>query len=289
MFASHKVVTVIVYILLDEPINEFCLTAKFSILNHRVNDLLSSVGVILTIRVEVGYEFKDIGYIYDIAMQKFQAEVDVAKSCLCSCLWIIFGNHARVFLWFLITILIVATSCKGVVNIKIFAAEVHKLLFGHDKVGSILLKLVINLYFSVFLDNITEGKYKLLLVVLALQIVYIMRFGIMLQEVLCQFLIVFFDIIKWWAHNFYWIAITEKFDGLIHLAFQVTEANHLTETLLLVQHTVGTAERLQQSVILHVFVNIESVEFLAVKASKEHTDNQAEVKRLHVRLLFLHA
>ena len=41
--------------------------------------------------------------------------------------------------------------------------------------------------------------------------------------------------------------------------------------------------------ILHIFVNIESVEFLAVKASKEHTDNQAKVKRLHVCLLFLHA
>ena len=41
--------------------------------------------------------------------------------------------------------------------------------------------------------------------------------------------------------------------------------------------------------IFHVFVNIESVEFLAVKACKEHTDNQAEVKRLHVSLLFLHA
>ena len=117
-----------------------------------------------------------------------------------------------------------------------------------------------------------------------------MRFGIMLQEVLCQFLIVLLDIIKWWAHNiFQIIAVAEKFDGLVHLAFQVTEANHLTETLLLVQHTVGTAESLQQAMVLHVFVNIESVEFLAVKASKEHTDNQAEVKRLHVCLLFLHA
>ena len=41
--------------------------------------------------------------------------------------------------------------------------------------------------------------------------------------------------------------------------------------------------------VLHVFVNIESVELLAVEASKEHTDNQAEVKRLHICLLFLHA
>ena len=117
-----------------------------------------------------------------------------------------------------------------------------------------------------------------------------MRFGIVLQEILCQFLIVFLYLFKWWAHNiFYWVAIAEKFDGLIHLTFQVTEANDLTETLLLVQHTVGTTERLQQAMILHVFVNIESVEFLAVEARKEHSDNQAEVKRLHVSLLFLHA
>ena len=117
-----------------------------------------------------------------------------------------------------------------------------------------------------------------------------MRFGIMLQEFLCQFLIVGFDIIKWWTYDvFKIIAVAEKFDGLVHLAFQVTEANHLAKTLLLVQHTVGTAEGLQQAMVLHVFVNIECVEFLAVKASKEHTDNQAKVKRLHVCLLFLHA
>ena len=112
----------------------------------------------------------------------------------------------------------------------------------------------------------------------------------MLQEVICQFLIVLLDLIKWWTYDIFMIvAVAEKFDGLVHLAFQVTEANHLTETLLLVQHTVGTAERLQQAMVLHVFVNIESVELLAVETCKEHTDNQAEVKRLHVRLLFLHA
>ena len=41
--------------------------------------------------------------------------------------------------------------------------------------------------------------------------------------------------------------------------------------------------------ILHVLVNIESVELLTIKTSKEHSDNQTEIKRLHVALLFLHA
>ena len=140
------------------------------------------------------------------------------------------------------------------------------------------------------LDDITESEDKLLLIVLALKIVHEVRFGIMLQEVLCQFLIVTLHLIEGLTHDvFQGGAIAEQLDRLVHLAFQVTKANHLTETLLLVKHTVGTAESLQQAMILHVFVNIESVEFLAVKASKEHTDNQAEVKRLHVCLLFLHA
>ena len=208
-------------------------------------------------------------------MQKFQAEVYISHTCSCFLLRVWFSNHARIVLWYLVCRwLLLVLHSKRIVYIKILATEVHKLLFCHSEVGSILLKLIIHLYLCVFLDNVTESEDKLHLVVLTLQIVHIVRGWIMLQEALCQFLIVGFDIIKWWAHNiFYWISIAEKFDRLIHLALQVAEANHLAKTLLLVQHTVGTAERLQQTMILHVFVNIESVEFLAVKASKEHTDN----------------
>ena len=177
-------------------------------------------------------------------MQKFQAEINIAHT---SCgffkrVWL--TNHAWFFLWNLITFLwIIVLDSKRIVYIKILATEVHKLLFGHSEVWSIHLKFVIHLYFSVLLDNVTESEDKLLLVVLTLQIVHIVRFWIMLQEVLCQLLIVGFDIIKWWAHNiFKIIAVAEKFYRLVHLAFQVTEANHLTETLLLIQHTVGAAE-----------------------------------------------
>ena len=123
-------------------------------------------------------------------------------------------NHTWFFLWNLITFLwIIVLDCKRIVYIKIFAAEVHKLLLAHSEVWSILFKLFIYLYLCVLLDDVTEGKDKPLLVVLTLQIVHIVRFGIMLQEVLCQFLIVGFYIIKWWAHNFFKIiAVAEKFD-----------------------------------------------------------------------------
>ena len=208
-------------------------------------------------------------------MQEFQAEINIAHTSCGFFMRVWLTNHTWFFLWNLITFLwIIVLDCKRIVYIKILAAKVHKQLLAHSEVWSILFKLFIYLYLGVLLDDVTEGKDKSLLVVLALQIVHIVRFGIMLQEVLCQFLIVGFYIIKWWTDNiFYRISIAEKFDRLVHLAFQVTETNNLAEAFLLVQHTVGTTERLQQTMILHVFVNIESVEFLAVKASKEHTDN----------------
>ena len=247
LFASHEIVTVIINILLDKSVNEFCFTAKFGILNHCVDDVLTLLFVVLAIRIEVFNQLQDIGNIDDVAMQKFQAEINIAHT---SCgffkrAWL--TNHAGIVLWYVVCRwLLFVLHSKRIVYIKILAAEVHKLLFCHSEVGSILLKLVIHLYLCVFFDDVTESEDKLLLVVLTLQIVHIVRFGIMLQEVLCQFLIALLDIIKWWAHNiFKIIAVAEKFDGLVHLAFQVTEANHLTETLLLVQHTVGTAERLQ--------------------------------------------
>ena len=93
-----------------------------------------------------------------------------------------------------------------------------------------------------------------------------------------------------WSHDVFWIiAIAEKFDGFVHLTLHVTEADNLSEAFLLVQHTVGTAERLKQSVVFHVLVNIERIKFFAVKACQEHTHDKTEVKRLHVCLLFLHA
>ena len=179
-------------------------------------------------------------------MQKFQAEIYISHACSSFLLRVWFASHAWIVLWYLTCRwLLFVLHSKRIVYIKILAAEVHKLLFCHSEVGSILLKLVIHLYFSMLLDDVTESEDKLLLVVLTLQIVHIMRFGIMLQEVFCQFLIVLLDIIKWWSYDvFKIVAVTEKFDGLVHLVFQVTEANHLTETFLLVQHTVGTAERL---------------------------------------------
>ena len=246
MFASHEIVTVIIHILLDKSVNEFCLTAKFDILNHCVDDVLTPLFVVLAIRIEVCNQLQYIGNIDDVAMQKFQAEINISHASSCFLLRIRLTKHNRTFLRNLITAWFFSTlGCKGIVYIKILAAEVHKLLFCHSEVGSILLKLIIHLYLCVFFYDVTESKDKLLFIVLTLQIIHKMRFGIMLQEIFRHFLIVGFDIIKWWAYDvFKIVAVAEKFDGLVHLAFQVTEANHLTETLLLIQHTVGTAERL---------------------------------------------
>ena len=172
-------------------------------------------------------------------MQQFQAEVNIRKFMIFWS-WFVF---IRVGSWLWCRWV---NQNNAVMNVKILAAEVHKLLFGHAKVGSIYIKLVIHLYLCVFLDDVTESKDKLLLVVLALEIVHVMWFGIMCQEILGQFLIVLLHIIKRRTHYIFKIvAVAEKFDRLVHLAFQVTEAHHLSEAFLLVQHTVGTAERLQ--------------------------------------------
>ena len=246
LLASHEVITVIIHILLDKSVNEFCLTAKFNILNHCVDDVLALLGIILTVWIKVCNQLQYIGNIDDVAMQKFQAEIDVSQPCSVILTRVRLGNHTRfVILNFMTAWLFCRFRCKGVVYVKILAAEVHKLLFGHAKVIGFLLKLIINLYLSVLLDDVTESKYKLLLIVLALKVVHEVRLGIMLQEVLSKFLIVTLHLIEGLAHNiFKIIAVAEKFDRLVHLAFQVAEANHLTETLLLIQHTVGTAESL---------------------------------------------
>ncbi len=117
-------------------------------------------------------------------------------------------------------------------------------------------------------DDVTELQDKTFLVPLALQQVDAARCGELVKEVRGELLVFLLYFVKRWTYNvFRVVAVAEKFDGFVHLALHVTEADNLAETLFLVQYTVGTAERLKQSVILHVLVNIECVELLAVKAS----------------------
>lgn len=43
------------------------------------------------------------------------------------------------------------------------------------------------------------------------------------------------------------------------------------------------------SVVFHVLIYIERIKFLAVKTGKEHSDNKAKIKRLHIGSLLFHA
>ena len=175
-------------------------------------------------------------------------------------------------------------------NIKVFASELHELLFGHAEVIRIIAVILIYLNFCMFADNVTESQHKVFLVLFALQQVYAAWLRVFLQEVRCQLLVFLFHFLKRRPHYFFGIVgIAEKPDGRIDIAFQITEAYNLAETLFLIQYTVGTAERLQQSVVLQVLVHIERIELLAVEARKEHAHDKAKVKRLHVRFLLFHA
>ena len=183
LFASHEVITVIIHIFLNKTVNEFCLTAKFGVLDHGVDDVLTLLRIVLTIRIEVGNEFQDISHIDNITMQQFQTKIHIVKpSCsILNRIWL--TKHNRTFLRNLITAWFFSTlGSKGIVYVKILAAEVHKLLFCHSEVGSILLKLIIDLNLCVFFDDVTESKDKLLLIVLTLQIIHKMSFWIMLHK-----------------------------------------------------------------------------------------------------------
>ena len=80
LFASHKVVTVIIHILLDKSVNEFCLAAKFDILNHCVDDVLTPLFVVLAIRIEVCNQATLIISLCRSSKQKSISPIPVATS-----------------------------------------------------------------------------------------------------------------------------------------------------------------------------------------------------------------
>ncbi len=79
--ASHEIVAVFIYILLDKSVYQFRLTAQLGILYHRVQNVLALLIVIITVWVEVCNEFQDICHVDDITVQQFQTEINVAKPC----------------------------------------------------------------------------------------------------------------------------------------------------------------------------------------------------------------
>ena len=141
-----------------------------------------------------------------------------------------------------------------------------------------------------FTNNVTERKYKILLVIFTLQKVYTTWRWIFLQKISCQTLILLLYFFKRRTYYIFRIVgIAKQFYRRINIVFQVTEAYDFTESFLLVQHSVGTTERLQQPVIFHVLIHIKRVQLFTVKACKEHSHDKTKVKRFHFRFLLFHA
>ena len=141
-----------------------------------------------------------------------------------------------------------------------------------------------------FTDNITKCQNKIFLVIFALQKIYTAGCRIFFQELCCQAFIFLFYILKRWTYYiFRIIRVAEQFNRRINIIFQVTEANDFTETFLLVQYSVGTTECLQQTVIFHILIYIERIQFFTVETGKEHTHDKTKVKRFHIRFLLFHA
>ena len=111
-----------------------------------------------------------------------------------------------------------------------------------------------------------------------------------MQKISCQTLVLLLYFLKRRTYYiFRIIRVAEQFNSRINIVFQISETNYFTKTFLLVQYSIGSAERLQQTMIFHVLVHIERIQLFTVKACKEHTHNKTKIKRFHIRLLLFHA
>ena len=91
--AAGETLMVVIHILADEVIYDACLITHHGVFYHRVNDMLTLFSIVLTVRIEVGYQFEDICHIDDIAVKQFKAKVYVGDFSL-----LVFCNHAwRIF------------------------------------------------------------------------------------------------------------------------------------------------------------------------------------------------
>ena len=168
---------------MDKSVNQFCLAAQLGILYHRVQDVLALLVVILTVWVEVCNEFQDVCHIDDITVEQFQAEVNVAQSCVRVKMRVWFCRHPRIVILLIIGLGLTTATCKRIVYVEVLAAVVHELLLGHAKVWGILVKLIVNLYLGMLSDDVTELQDETLLVPFALQQVDAARCGELFEEV----------------------------------------------------------------------------------------------------------
>ena len=79
---------VVIDILTDEVVDDASLVAHHGVFYHRVYDMLTLFSIVLTVRIEVGYQFEDICHIDDIAVKQFKAEVNIGDFA-----WLPFCHH----------------------------------------------------------------------------------------------------------------------------------------------------------------------------------------------------
>ena len=128
-------------------------------------------------------------------------------------------------------------------DVEVFAPEIHVFLLRHDevRVGSIIVLVYLDFYLAP--DDVPESKHEITLVPLALEIVHHIRGRIFLKEVYHLDVEFFSYILIRRADNiFVWLIIAEEFDGSIHIALEITEADDFSEAFFLVEDAVGTAE-----------------------------------------------
>lgn len=69
---------VVIDILLDKPVDEFGLVAHRGVSNHRIDDLLTFLPVILAVGVQVGNQRQNVGDIGDVAVEQLQTETTLS-------------------------------------------------------------------------------------------------------------------------------------------------------------------------------------------------------------------
>ena len=74
----------------------------------------------------------------------------------------------------------------------------------------------------------------------------------------------------------------EESDGRIHRLLLLAEVEDVAVRLGVVEHAVGSRERLNQSVVFEILVHVEGVEVFGIKAGEQHVHHDDDVDLLRV-------
>ena len=212
-------------------------------------------------------------------MKQFQAEVDIAYLIVNWQCRVIYGR--TVACW-----LLDYANCY----VEVLATEVQIFLLRHYEVWIFWIVVLVDAYFGLASDNLAESQNKITLVRLTLQLIDTFEFWILLQKLNhLQVEFLAYLLVRRADNILVGLVVAKQLDRGIHLILQVAEAYNLAKTLLLVQHSVSSAESLQQTVIFKILIYIKRVELFSIEAREEHTYNQQKVERLHILLALLHS